>query len=144
MKQYHLTKEGYENLLKELDDLVENKRKEIAARLKEAKDFGELSENPEYDYAKKEQAFVEGRIEQINEILQNYIILNENNSVQRAFLETAPLLPSMFDNAGTAKGLISRNIAYSSFPDRISFAQNAARAEIELIESFGIPKASRI
>jgi transcription elongation factor GreA len=79
MKQYHLTKEGYENLLKELDDLVENKRKEIAARLKEAKDFGELSENSEYDYAKKEQAFVEGRIEQINEILQNYIILNENN-----------------------------------------------------------------
>ncbi len=79
MKKYHLTKEGYENLLKELDDLVKNKRKEIAARLKEAKDFGELSENPEYDYAKNEQAFVEGRIEQINEILQNYVILGENN-----------------------------------------------------------------
>jgi len=79
MKKYHLTKEGYENLLKELDDLVKNKRKEIAARLKEAKDFGELSENPEYDYAKNEQAFVEGRIEQINEILQNYVILDENN-----------------------------------------------------------------
>jgi len=79
MKKYHLTKEGYENLLKELDDLEKNKRKEIAARLKEAKDFGELSENPEYDYAKNEQAFVEGRIEQINEILQNYVILGENN-----------------------------------------------------------------
>lgn len=83
MKKYHLTKEGYENLLKELDDLVKNKRKEIAARLKEAKDFGELSENPEYDYAKNEQAFVEGRIEQINEILQNYVILDENNSRDR-------------------------------------------------------------
>ena len=83
MKKYHLTKEGYENLLKELDDLVKNKRKEISARLKEAKDFGELSENPEYDYAKNEQAFVEGRIEQINEILQNYVILDENNSRDR-------------------------------------------------------------
>ncbi len=80
MKEYRLTKEGYDSLVKELDDLVKNKRKEVAERLKDAKKFGgDLSENSEYGYAKNEQAFIEGRIEQINEILNNYVIVGKNN-----------------------------------------------------------------
>ncbi|MGM0367288.1 MAG: transcription elongation factor GreA [Actinomycetota bacterium] len=80
MKEYRLTKEGYDSLVKELDDLVKNKRKEVAERLKDAKNFGgDLSENSEYEYAKNEQAFIEGRIEQINVILQNYVIVDKNN-----------------------------------------------------------------
>lgn len=80
MKEYRLTKEGYEILVEEFEDLVKNKRKEVAQRLKEAKNYGgDLAENPEYEYAKNEQAFIEGRIEQINEILQNYIIVNNEN-----------------------------------------------------------------
>ena len=76
MKEYHLTKEGYEELLKEREDLINNKRKEIAERLKDAKNSGgDLTENSEYEFAKTEQAFTEGRIEQINEILNNYIII---------------------------------------------------------------------
>jgi transcription elongation factor GreA len=78
MKEYHLTKEGYDELLKEREDLISNKRKEIAVRLKEAKNSGgDLTENSEYEYAKTEQAFIEGRIEQINEILSNYIIIEK-------------------------------------------------------------------
>ena len=80
MKEYRLTKEGYDNLLKELDDLIKNKRKEIAEILKEAKEFGDLSENAEYEYAKNEQAFIEGRIEQINEILKNYVIIDKKEN----------------------------------------------------------------
>jgi transcription elongation factor GreA len=80
MKEYRLTKEGYDRLIKEQEDLISNKRKEIAERLKEAKDnAGDLSENTEYEYAKNEQAFIEGRIEQISEILSNYVIIKENN-----------------------------------------------------------------
>lgn len=81
MKEYRLTKEGYEKLLKEKEDLVNNKRKEIAQRLKDAKKAGgDLAENSEYEYAKNEQAFIEGRIEQINEILNNYVIIKENEN----------------------------------------------------------------
>ena len=79
MKPYQLTKEGYEKLLEEKEDLIHNKRKEIAERLKEAKETaGDLAENSEYEYAKNEQAFIEGRIEQINEILNNHDIVKEN------------------------------------------------------------------
>jgi len=78
MKEYRITQEGYEKLLQDLDYLVKVKRKEIAQRLKEAKNSGgDLSENLEYEYVKNEQAFVEGRIEQINEILQNYVIVDK-------------------------------------------------------------------
>ncbi len=83
MKEYRLTKEGLEMLQRELEDLVNNKRKEVAERLKEAKEFGgDLAENPEYEHAKNDQAFIEGRIEQINEILQNYVLIeNEKNNL---------------------------------------------------------------
>ena len=78
MKEYRLTQEGHEKLLKDLDNLVRVKRKEIAERLKEAKTAGgDLSENLEYEYAKNEQAFVEGRIEQINDILHNFVIVDK-------------------------------------------------------------------
>ncbi|MBA7656858.1 Transcription elongation factor GreA [subsurface metagenome] len=81
MKEYRLTKEGYEELIKEREDLINNKRKEIAERLKDAKNSGgDLTENSEYGYAKSEQAFIEGRIEQISEILSNYIIIEKKEN----------------------------------------------------------------
>lgn len=81
MKEYRLTKEGYEELLKEMEDLINNKRKEIAGRLRDAKNSGgDLTENSEYEYAKNDQAFIEGRIEQINEILSNYIIIEKEEN----------------------------------------------------------------
>lgn len=81
MKEYRLTKEGYEELIKEREDLVNNKRKEIAVRLRDAKNSGgDLTENSEYEYAKNDQAFIEGRIEQINEILSNYIIIEKKEN----------------------------------------------------------------
>ncbi len=81
MKEYSLTREGCEELVREREDLINNKRKEIAGRLKDAKNSGgDLAENSEYEYAKNEQAFIEGRIEQINEILSNYTIIDKKNN----------------------------------------------------------------
>ena len=57
-----LTKEGFENIEKELDELKSVRRKEVSDKLKEARSFGDLSENAEYDEAKNEQAQLEERI----------------------------------------------------------------------------------
>src|SRR3954451_21534229 len=65
-----LTQEGLEKLQEELDLLSGEKRREIAARIKEAREFGDISENSEYDDAKNEQAMVESRIMQLEEKLR--------------------------------------------------------------------------
>ncbi len=64
-----LTEEGYEKLENELEHLTKVKRREVAKRIKEARDFGDISENSEYDDAKNEQAFVEGRIKKLENML---------------------------------------------------------------------------
>ncbi|MDU1428577.1 MAG: transcription elongation factor GreA, partial [Enterococcus faecalis] len=61
-KVYPMTLEGKEKLEQELEELKTIKRKEIVERIKIARSFGDLSENSEYESAKDEQAFVEGRI----------------------------------------------------------------------------------
>jgi transcription elongation factor GreA len=68
---FYLTKDGIEELKNELKDLKENKRKEVAAALKEAKEFGDLSENTDWDDAKARQLFIEGRISEIDNILKH-------------------------------------------------------------------------
>lgn len=78
-KEIILTKEGYDKLVAELSDLVSRRRKEVAERIKESIAFGDLSENSEYDDAKNEQAFVEGRITEINEILNDAKIVEGGN-----------------------------------------------------------------
>ncbi|NTU69586.1 transcription elongation factor GreA [bacterium] len=75
-KTNYLTKEGRENLEKELQDLKTNKRKEISAKIKEAKEYGDLSENSEYEEAKNQQAFVEGRIAEVDHILKHSILIS--------------------------------------------------------------------
>ncbi len=73
MKQqdFYLTPDGIKDLKNELEDLVNNKRKDIARALKEAKEQGDLSENSSWDDAKERQAFIEGRIAEINNILKH-------------------------------------------------------------------------
>ncbi len=77
-----LTAEGLHKLEEELEYLKVVKRKEIAQRIKQAKDFGDLMENSEYEDAKNEQAFVEGRILQIDQMLRNARVI-DNNDVRR-------------------------------------------------------------
>jgi transcription elongation factor GreA len=72
-----LTKEGYQKLADELEFLRTTKRKEVAERLHEAMEGGELIENAEYEAAKNEQAFVEGRIQELEIILASARIIEE-------------------------------------------------------------------
>ncbi len=79
-KEVILTKEGYKKLQEELDLLVNSKRREVAERIKQAIEFGDLSENSEYDDAKNEQAFVEGRISQIKEMVANASFIDDKKA----------------------------------------------------------------
>ncbi len=74
-----LTEEGCENLEKELDHLINVKRREVAKRIKVAREFGDISENSEYDDAKNEQAFVEGRIKEIENMIRNARIVKDED-----------------------------------------------------------------
>ncbi len=67
MKEVILTKEGYEKLRKEIDHLRNDKRREVADRIRVAREFGDIAENAEYDDAKNEQAMLEHRIAQLEE-----------------------------------------------------------------------------
>jgi transcription elongation factor GreA len=83
-KQFYLTKEGVEELKAELESLTVQ-RAPIAERIKTAREFGDLAENAEYTSARQEQERVEGRIAEIEHILQNVEIIKKpkgNSSVQ--------------------------------------------------------------
>lgn len=77
MKEVFLTKEGYEELKQKLDYLMSEKRKEIAEKIKIAREFGDLSENSEYDAAKEEQVFVETEIKEIEDKLIHAVIIED-------------------------------------------------------------------
>ncbi|MSR68506.1 transcription elongation factor GreA [Candidatus Saccharibacteria bacterium] len=72
---FYMTQEGLDDLQAELSDLKDNKRKEVASALKEAKEFGDLSENTDWDDAKSRQLFIEGRISELNNILKHASVI---------------------------------------------------------------------
>ena len=73
----YLTEEGLEDLKKELDNLINVRRPENIIAIKEARALGDLSENAEYDAARNEQAQIEGRIKQLEKMLENVSIITE-------------------------------------------------------------------
>jgi transcription elongation factor GreA len=75
-----LTPEGLRRLEEELEHLKTVRRKEVAARIKQAKEFGDLMENSEYEDAKNEQAFVEGRILQLEQMLWNAQVIDNHST----------------------------------------------------------------
>ena len=78
-KKNILTYAGLQELEAELEDLKVNKRKEVAQKIKEAREQGDLSENAEYDAAKDEQRDIEARIEEIEKILKNVEVVGEDD-----------------------------------------------------------------
>ena len=77
-KQFIMTYEGVKKLEEELEYLKTVKRKEITEKIKVALGYGDLSENSEYDEAKNDQAFVEGRIVQLEAMLKNAVVVDES------------------------------------------------------------------
>ncbi|MEK4486549.1 transcription elongation factor GreA [Psychrobacillus sp. FSL H8-0484] len=79
-KQFPMTVAGKKKLEDELEQLKTVKRKEVVERIKIARSFGDLSENSEYDSAKEDQAFVEGRISTIESMIRNAVIIEEEDN----------------------------------------------------------------
>ena len=77
-KKFIMTYEGVKKLEEELEYLKTVKRKEITEKIKVALGYGDLSENSEYDEAKNDQAFTEGRIIQLENMLKNAVVVDEN------------------------------------------------------------------
>jgi transcription elongation factor GreA len=79
MQKQYLTQERLDELKAELESLKSSKRMEVAARLKQAKEYGDLSENSEYAEAREEQANVEGRIFELEELLKNVELITKHS-----------------------------------------------------------------
>ena len=75
-----LSSEGYQKLDEELEFLRTVRRRDVAERIKQARAFGDITENSEYEDAKNEQAFIEGRILTLEKILRNATILKESQA----------------------------------------------------------------
>ena len=75
---YYLTPDGAERLRKELAELTGTGREQLAKRLRSAIQQGDLSENADYISAKEEQGFMEGRIQELERILKNVVLIEEN------------------------------------------------------------------
>lgn len=82
VKEVLVTKAGLAKLVAELQQYNDVRRKEVAVRLKEAIAYGDLSENSEYEEAKNEQAFVEGRIVELESMVKNAKIISDDKSGQ--------------------------------------------------------------
>ena len=79
-KKIYLTQQGFEELKKELDNLINVKRPANIQAIKEARALGDLSENADYDAAKNDQAEIEGRIKKIEKMLENVEIIEKGDS----------------------------------------------------------------
>jgi transcription elongation factor GreA len=78
-KEVVLTREGFEKLKAEIEDLSTVRRREVAERIKEAREFGDISENSEYDDAKNEQMMLEQRIAQLEERLRSAQVVDPSD-----------------------------------------------------------------
>jgi transcription elongation factor GreA len=79
-KPTYLSREGLEKLHQELEALTHDRRAEVASRIHDAKENGDLSENAEYEDAKNEQAFVEGRIQLLEALIKNATLIGDERS----------------------------------------------------------------
>lgn len=149
-KKYLLTKDGLEKLHKELDVLVNERRKEVIERIQEAVAHGDLSENADYAQAKEEQAFIEGRIQELEEMIKNAEIIQANNN--RNFVSigsTVKLKANGQDRTYTIVGsneanpaegrisnesLVGQKLIGAKPGDRVEIRTPAGKALYEIIE----------
>jgi transcription elongation factor GreA len=82
-KKIYLTKQGFEDLQKEYDDMLNKKRPEVVERLSAAREMGDLSENAEYTAAREELSFIDGRLEELEGLLkQAELIVDDHHATQ--------------------------------------------------------------
>lgn len=81
-KKIYLTKKGLEELKKEHEELSKVRRPEIVVRVTEARNMGDLSENAEYHAAREELSFIDGRIDELEEMLKQAVLIDDSKSHQ--------------------------------------------------------------
>ena len=85
-KKYPMTAAGKQKLEEELETMKTVKRVEVVERIKVARSYGDLSENSEYDSAKEDQAFIEGKISSLESMIRNAVIISEDQQTDEAQL----------------------------------------------------------
>ena len=93
-KPTYLSKEGLAKLRQELEEMVNVRRSEVATRIHDAKEHGDLSENAEYEAAKNEQAFVEGRIQTLESMIKDAVLIDERHSTDHVQIGSTVVLKS--------------------------------------------------
>ncbi len=139
-KEVILTQRGLKKLEEELTYLKSVKRREVAARIKTAISFGDLSENAEYDNAKNEQAFIEGKIITLEKMLRNARLI-EDNEVSKDIVGVGCTvrLQDMEDNevleftiVGTAESDPANNRISNESPVGQAIIGNPVGAEVDI------------
>lgn len=152
-KEIYLTEEGLAELQEELKNLKEVKRPEVIAALKEARSLGDLSENAEYDAARAAQAEVEGRIKELEVMLENVTLITEvstdavaiGNKVQIKYvdddeIEEYQVVGSKeadpFNNRISNESPIAKAIMGKAVGDKVSVDSPNGTYDIEIIKIF--------
>jgi len=125
--QYY-TKKALTKLKAELDELKSKKRREVAERIRDAKSFGDLSENAEYTDAREAQAFVEGRIAELEHILENAKVVKEDKDGVKETVRVG-CKALVVDDKGQEKeySLVSAN-EVNSLENKISMSSPVGKA----------------
>ena len=112
------TKEGFEKLKAEYKLLTKVKREEVKKAIAEARSFGDLSENSEYDEARNEQAKIENRIKELEELIQNAEISNEDD-IDESVIGLGSFVKMILNGNETAYSIVGSNEA-NPFENKIS------------------------
>ena len=144
-QQTYLSQEGIETVKKELQELKTKKRQEIAKRLQEAKDLGDLSENAEYFEAKEAQSFNESRIIELEELLKNVVVTK--TSSQEDIIRVGSTIEvksnngvELFNIVGSAEAKPQEGKISNESPLGRAFLDRKIGDEIEVKSPSGITK----
>jgi transcription elongation factor GreA len=118
-KEVILTVAGLQKLEEELDTLKTQRRKDVAARIKQAIEFGDISENSEFEDAKNEQAFIEGRIITLEKMLRRARVIDDNDDKDVAAVGSVVLLKDM-ENAAEEEYMIVGSAEADPMANKIS------------------------
>lgn len=152
-KEVYLTEVGLEELKKELEYLKIEKRPQVIEALKEARSLGDLSENAEYDAARNEQAEVEGKIIELESLLENAVLIKEVQTdkvsigtnvkikyVEDAETEVYSIVGSKeadpFNNKISNESPIARAIMGLKIGDKVTVDSPNGKYDVEIIEIF--------
>ena len=125
-KKIYLTASGLKEIQDELDELKNVKRPEVITALKEARALGDLSENAEYDAARTEQALVENRIQELEAMIEN-VVLIENVDTDKVSIGTTVTIEYVGDNDTEAYSIVGSKEA-DPFNNKISNESPIAQA----------------